>query len=119
LLGSTTGLLEAREEAALPLSAIATDYTWADDLITSEKLREEALKLAENTLGTIIIEDGLEHIRASARQQRVFGSPISSALTLGTLNGFGCTLYGNSDYDKGCESQTCHGFGSSYPLRLL
>jgi hypothetical protein len=67
------GALEAREEAALLLSAIATDYTWADDFITSEKLREEALKLAENTLGAIRIEDGLEHIRASARQQRVFG----------------------------------------------
>jgi hypothetical protein len=105
------GALEVREEAALLLSAIATDYTWADDFITSEKLREEALKLAENTLGAIRIEDGLEHIRASARQQRVFGSPISSAPMLYTLNGFGCTLYGNSDYDQETQSYaTTHYF---------
>ena len=98
------GALEAREEAALLLSAIATDYTWADDFITSEKLREEALKLAENTLGAIRIEDGLEHIRSSARQQRVFGKSISSAPALSTINGFGFMLYGHSDFDQ--ESQS-------------
>jgi hypothetical protein len=105
------GALEAREEAALLLSAIATDFTWADDFITSEKLREEALKLAENTLGAIRIEDGLEHIRASARQQRVFGKPISSTPMLSTINGFGCTLYGNSDFDQETKSYaTTHYF---------
>ena len=105
------GVLEAREEAALLLSAVATDYTWADDFITSEKLREEALKLAENTLGAIRIEDGLEHIRASAQTQRVFGKSISSAPTLGTINGFGCTLYGSSDYDPETKSySTTHYF---------
>ena len=97
---------EAREEAALCLSAIATDYTWADDFIASEKLHEEALKLAQNTLGTIRIEHGLEQIRASARKQRVFGASISSAPTLGTFNGFGCTLYGHSDYDQETQSYT-------------
>jgi hypothetical protein len=98
------GEQEAREEAALLLSAIATDYTWADDFITSEKLREEALKLAENTLGAIRIEDGLEHIRASARRQRIFGTPISSAPALSTFNSIGCTLYGHSDYDEETQS---------------
>lgn len=113
------GALEAREEAALLLSAIATDYTWADDFITSETLREEALKLAENTLGAIRIEDGLEHIRASARQQRVFGSPISSAPALGTFNTIGCTLYGNSDYDPETESYATTHYFVALMLPLL
>jgi len=39
------GAQEAHEEAAFFLSSIAADFTWADDLITSEKLYEEALKL--------------------------------------------------------------------------
>jgi len=113
------GALEAREEAALLLSAIATDYTWADDFITSEKLREEALKLAENTLGAIRIEDGLEHIRASARQQRVFGSPISSAPALGTFNTIGCTLYGSSDYDPETKSYATTHYFVALMLPLL
>jgi hypothetical protein len=113
------GALEAREEAALLLSAIATDYTWADDFITSETLREEALKLAENTLGAIRIEDGLEHIRASARQQRVFGSPISSAPALGTFNTIGCTLYGSSDYDPETKSYATTHYFVALMLPLL
>ena len=113
------GALEAREEAALLLSAIATDYTWADDFITSETLREEALKLAENTLGAIRIEDGLEHIRASARQQRVFGSPISSAPALGTFNTVGCTLYGSSDYDPETKSYATTHYFVALMLPLL
>ena len=95
---------ESREAAALCLSGIATDYTWADDFITSEKLHEEALTLAQNTLGAIRIEDGLEQIREAARRQRVFGSSISSAPSLGTINGFGCTLYGSSDHDTETQS---------------
>jgi len=95
---------ESREEAALCLTGIATDYTWADDFVTSEKLHEEALRLAHNTLGTIRIEHGLEQIRAAARKQRVFGAPVSSAPSLFTVNGFGLTLYGSSDYDKETQS---------------
>ena len=97
---------QSREEAALCLSGIATDYTWADDFITSEKLHEEALSLAHNTLGAIRIEDGLAQIREAARKQRVFGDlkPISSAPSLRTINGFGFTLYGNSDHDADTES---------------
>ena len=102
---------ESREEAALCLSGIGTDYTWADDFIASEKLHEEALKLAHDTLGTIRIEHGLEQIRGAARRQRVFGTSISSAPALGTINGFGCTLYGSSDYDKETQSYaTTHYF---------
>ena len=101
------------------MSAIATDYTWADDFITSETLREEALKLAENTLGAIRIEDGLEHIRASARQQRVFGSPISSAPALGTFNTIGCTLYGSSDYDPETKSYATTHYFVALMLPLL
>ena len=102
---------ESREQAALCLAGIATDYTWADDFIVSEKLREEALKLAQDTLGAIRIEDGLAQIREAARKQRVFGAPISSAPALGSINGFGFTLYGRSDYDPETQSYaTTHYF---------
>jgi hypothetical protein len=92
---------QSREQAALCLSEIATDYTWADDFITSEKLHEEALSLAHNTPGAVRIEDGLKQIREAARGQRVFGGlrPISSAPSLRTIKGFGFMLYGDSDHD--------------------
>ncbi len=84
----------AREEAALCLNAIASDFTWADDFITSEKLGEEAHQLAANTLGAIRIESELGQVREAARKQRVFGAltPISSAPSLSTINGFGFTV---------------------------
>jgi hypothetical protein len=96
----------SRESAALCLSGIAADYTWADDFITAEKLNEEALRLAQETLGALRIEEGLAQIREAARKQRVFGSlkPVSSAPTLSTINGFGFTLYGKSDFDEETRS---------------
>ena len=97
---------QSREAAALCLCGIATDYTWADDFITSETLHEEALRLAHDTVGAIRIEDGLEQVRQAAHQQRVSGAPISSAPSLSTINGFGCTLYGQSDYDSETRSYT-------------
>ena len=93
-----------REESALCLSGIATDYTWADEYILSEKLNEEALKLAHDTLGAVRIEHGLEQVRASASRQRVFGTSVSSAPSLRTINGFGFTMYGQSDYDAESKS---------------
>jgi hypothetical protein len=102
---------QSREEVAVCLSEIATDYTWADDFIISEQLREEALKLARDTLGAIRIEDGLAQIRQAARHQRVYGTPITSAPSLTTFNGFGFTLYGNSDFDPETHSySTTHYF---------
>src|SRR6185437_16856986 len=93
------GAQEAREEAAILLSAIATNFTWADDFTASEKLYEEALKLAQNTLGAIRIQAHLEEIRASAQHQRVFGKHIDAAPSLGTFNGIGFAVYGCSDVD--------------------
>ena len=105
------GAQQAREEAAACLSGIATDYTWADDFIASENLHEEALKLAPDTLGAIRIEDGLAQVRGAAHNQRVFGTPISSAPSLRTVNGFGFALYGSSDYDEATRSySTTHYF---------
>jgi hypothetical protein len=97
---------KSREGAALCLSGIAADYTWADDFVTSEKLHEEALKLAQGALGSIRIEQGLEQIREAARKQRAFGSlkPISSAPSLFTFNGIGFSMYGKSDYDDETRS---------------
>jgi hypothetical protein len=111
---------ESSEEAALCLSTIATDYTWADDFITSEKLREEALSLARDTLGAIRIEDGLAQIREAARRQRVYGTPISSAPSLSTFNGFGFALLGRSDYDAETRSySTTHYFVALFILPIF
>ena len=64
---------ESREEAALCSEQDRNRLHWAaDDFITSEKLREEALRLAKDTLGAIRIEDGLEQIREAATKQRAF-----------------------------------------------
>ena len=97
---------DIREGAAFLLNGIASNYTWADDFITSEKLKESALKLAQDTLGVIRIEDGLEQIKVAAGTQRIFGElkPISSAPSLSTINGFGFTLYGKSNYDEATQS---------------
>jgi hypothetical protein len=97
-------LQEAREEAALLLGAIASDFTWADEFIESEQLYEDALKLAENTLGSISIQAALERIRSSAHQQRVRGKPVSSAPALFQLNGCGFTIYGSYDVDQATRS---------------
>jgi hypothetical protein len=102
---------EAREEAALLLSGVASGFTWADEFIESEKLYEEALKLAQNTFGAIRIQTSLEEIRSSARQQRLYGKSISSVPSLGSINGTGFTLYGHSDYDAETKSYcTVHYF---------
>ena len=103
----------SREEAALCLNGISTDFTWANDFIASEELREEALKLAEGTLGTMRIKDGLAQVRDAARKQRIFGplKPILSAPSLSTINGFGFTVYGKSDFDAETNSYvTTHYF---------
>jgi hypothetical protein len=102
---------QSREEAALCLSGIATDYTWANDFITAEELHEEALTLARDTLGAIRIADGLAQIRQCARNQRVYGTPITSAPSLITFNSIGLTLYGHSDFDPATQSySTTHYF---------
>ena len=111
---------ESREEAALCLTGIATDYTWADDFVTSEKLHEEALRFAQNTLGTIRIEHGLQQIRGAARTQRVFGAPITSAPSLFTWNGFGFSVLGRSDYDQETKSySTTHYFVAFWAIPLF
>jgi len=97
---------ESREQAALCLAGIASDYTWADDFILSEKLHEEALSLAKDTLGVIRIETGLKEVRKAVHQQHVFGNlkPLVAAPSLKTINGFGVTMYGRSDYDADTQS---------------
>lgn len=99
---------EAREEAALLLSGIASDFTWADEFIESEKLYEEALKLAENTFGSIRIQAALEGIRSSAHHQRVTGKSISSAPALISWWGNGFTIYGQYDNDPATNSYTAN-----------
>ena len=112
LFGSNQEIAQqVREESALCLSGIATDYTWADEYIISEKLNEEALKLAHDTLGAVRIEHGLEQVRASANRQRIFGASVASAPSLRTINGFGFTIYGHSDYHAESKSySTTHYF---------
>jgi hypothetical protein len=101
---------QSRVEAARCLSSIAINLTWADDFAGSEKLHEDALKLAGDTATAIEIEGGLAQVREVARKQRILGAlkPISSAPALYTMNGFGFTIYGNSDYDGETRSYVRH-----------
>jgi len=104
---------QANEEAARCLNTIGVNFTWADDFTGSEKLHEEALKLAGDTPSAIEIEDGLAQVKKSANRQRVLGDlkPISVAPSLYTLNGFGFTIYGRSNYDEESRSYvTTHYF---------
>ena len=104
---------QAKEEAARCLNTIAVNFTWADDFTGSEKLHEEALKLAGDTASAIEIEDGLAQVKKSANRQRVLGNlkPISGAPSLSTFNGFGFSIYGRSDYDEeSCSYVTTHYF---------
>jgi hypothetical protein len=96
----------AKEEAARCLNTIAVNLTWADDFTGSEKLHEEALKLAGDAPSAIEIEDGLAQVKKSANRQRVLGNlkPISAAPSLYTFNTFGFTIYGRSDYDEESRS---------------
>lgn len=110
---------EAREEAALLLSAIASDFTWADEFIESEKLYEEALKLAENTFGSIRIQSALEGIRSSAHHQRVIGKSISSAPALISWWGNGFTIYGHYDDDPATNSYTANYYLTVFFLPVL
>lgn len=95
-----------REHAAIYLSGIATDFTWANEFVLSEQLQQEALALARNTFGAVQIEENLGQVRQSARKQRVFGSlkPIASAPSLSTINGCGFTVYGSSEPDTETHS---------------
>lgn len=99
-------VLRAREEVALYLSAIATDYTWADDFISSETLNKEALSIARTSLGAVRIQERLTEVGDAARKQRVFGSlkPIGTAPSLTTINGIGFKMYGKSDLDPETNS---------------
>jgi Hsp70 protein len=104
---------KSREEAARCLNSIAINFTWADDFIRSERLHEEAFKLAGDTATAIEIEAGLAKVRKAAGRQRVFGDlkPVSSAPSLFTFNTIGFTVYGNSDSDAETRSYvTTHYF---------
>jgi flagellar biosynthesis chaperone FliJ len=112
-------LQEAREEAALLLSGIASDFTWADEFVESEKLYEEALKLAENTFGSIRVQTALEGIRSSAHHQRVTGKSISSAPALISWWGNGFTIYGHYDDDPATNSYTSNYYLTVFFLPVL
>jgi hypothetical protein len=104
---------QAKEAAALCLCGIGADYTWGNDFTVSEKLHEEALKLSHGTVSAISIEHALTEIREAAKKIRVLNglTPIASTPSLYTINGFGFTVYGKSDYDAGTTSYaTTHYF---------
>jgi len=97
---------QAKEEAARSAQALAMCCTWAHDFSTSEKLHEEALKLAPDSVIAIGIKDGLTQVREAKQKLRIFADlkPISGAPWLFTLNGIGFTLYGHSDFDAETQS---------------
>lgn len=103
----------ARGEAALFLSSIGIDYTWADDITTATQLQVESLAMAKGLGDEATIAERLREARKAERQYQVFGSlkPISSAPTLRTINGIGLTVYGQHDFDPETRSYvTVHYF---------
>jgi hypothetical protein len=94
--------LEARSQTALCLAGIASDFTWADEFRIAEKLRDEALRMAQGTDSVKQIQEGLDKIRSLARREAMYEElkPISSAPSLTTVNTLGFRLYGHSDYDS-------------------
>jgi len=60
-----------REDAALCLSGIASDFTWANDFTLSEQLHEQALTIGRETIGAVRIADRLSRVREAARKQRL------------------------------------------------
>jgi hypothetical protein len=108
---------QAQSETALSLNGIAADFTWADDFGIAEKLRDEALTLAQGTEAVEHIEEGLGKIRELARKERMYQElkPISSAPGLRTINTVGLRLYGHSDHDPETNSfATTHYFVALY-----
>jgi hypothetical protein len=93
--------LEARSQTALCLDGIASGFTWADEFRIAEKLRDEALGMAQGTEAVKQIQEGLDKIRSLARREAMYEElkPISSAPSLTTINTLGFRLYGHSDYD--------------------
>jgi hypothetical protein len=103
----------SKEVAARCLQSLAVNFTWADAFDQSEKLYLEAKALAGGGLLGSDIEEGLNKASAIAKQKRLISglTPISSAPSLFTFNGFGFAIYGNTDYDHDSRSYvTVHYF---------
>jgi len=94
-------VIKVREQVARCLSWVAVAYTWADDFVKSEELQREALTWAQDTAVAADVKEALERVHKPAKTQRLLAelTPVSSAPSLWTLNGFGFALYGNSDQD--------------------
>lgn len=108
---------QAQSETALSLNGIAADFTWADNFGIAEKLRDEALTLAQGTEAVAYIKEGLDKLRELARKERMYEElkPISSAPGLRTINTVGLRLYGHSDHDPETNSfATTHYFVALY-----
>ena len=97
---------QPKEEAAKCLHSIAISCTWSNDLNTSEKLHEESLKLADDSVVALAIKGGLDQIRETQKKLQIFSNlkPMSGTPSLFTFNGFGFTLYGHSDFDEETQS---------------
>ncbi len=72
----------------------------------SEKVLKEAQSLAQGTLILDQINEDLSVIQKNIQQEKIWKDlkPIKEAPTLHTINGFGTTLYGRSDYDSISET---------------
>ena len=103
-------------EAALCLSSIAADFTWADEFVLSLQLRQEALAIGVNTHVVDSISQGIAQVSEGARQERMFREliPIKKTPGLSTINGIGGRLYGSSDHDPATNS-----FATTYYFTFL
>ncbi|MEI9939554.1 MAG: hypothetical protein WDO69_20225 [Pseudomonadota bacterium] len=106
-------LQRCREHVAASLAGLGRDFTWAEQFIEAEQLLQEALPLARGTATAAAIQRTIEDLRPMVRRERVFGQlkPLSSAPSLRTVNGVGCTVYGESEPDMESRSYvTTHYF---------
>ncbi len=97
----------AREAASSCLRVISISYN--NDLKSpklSEQLLKEAQTLAYDTIVLEKINEDLAIVKKNAHQETIWNNlkPIKEAPSMHTINGFGTTLYGRSDYDPDSET---------------
>ncbi len=97
----------AREITASCLRTISICYNNdAKSPELSEQVLKEAQSLAQGTLILDQINEDLSVIQKNIQQEKIWKNlkPIKEAPSLHTINGFGTTLYGRSDYDPISET---------------
>lgn len=99
-----SGILERiREAAAMCLSGLAQDHTWAGKFSTADELLRKALSFVRpDSAVAQRLQEHLPEIAKGARSERLFRNlkPVKKAPGLQTFNGVGANIYGKTDFDQ-------------------